>query len=141
MQIKKHDRSHMVELRDGSAWRIWPGDIPKTLEWRPTTEIEVTDIEHELLARPGRSLERIAGSSDKSQCILACRRCPAFAPGGLKQTHAAFAQFRKRLRRPTKVCSHHEFAPRHFCQAFHVRAATIERPRNLASAQIERGLA
>ena len=25
MQIKKHDRSHMVELRDGSAWRIWPG--------------------------------------------------------------------------------------------------------------------
>ena len=33
MQIKRHDRSHMVELRDGSAWRIWPGDIPKTLQW------------------------------------------------------------------------------------------------------------
>jgi hypothetical protein len=48
MQIKKHDRSHMVELRDGSAWRIWPGDIPKTLEWRPATEIDVTDIEHEI---------------------------------------------------------------------------------------------
>jgi hypothetical protein len=48
MQIKKHDRSHMVELRDGSAWRIWPGDIPKTLEWRPTTEIDVRDIEHEI---------------------------------------------------------------------------------------------
>jgi hypothetical protein len=30
MQIKRHDRSHLVELRDGSAWRIWPGDIPKT---------------------------------------------------------------------------------------------------------------
>jgi hypothetical protein len=25
MQIKKHDRSHLVELRDGSAWRIWLG--------------------------------------------------------------------------------------------------------------------
>jgi len=113
MQIKKHDRSHMVELRDGSAWRIWPGDIPKTLEWRPTTEIDVTDTEHaNLLARPSRSLERITGSSDKSQRLLACRRCPAFAPGGLKQTHAAFAQFRKRLRRPTKVGSDHEvFAP------------------------------
>src|SRR5215831_15658800 len=48
MQIKKHDRSHMVELRDGSAWRIWPGDIPKTLEWRPTTEIDVTDTQHEI---------------------------------------------------------------------------------------------
>src|SRR5215472_1294672 len=61
-----------------------------------------------LLARPSRSLERITGSSDKSQRVLACRRCPAFAPGGLKRTHAAFAQFRKRLRRPTKVCSDHE---------------------------------
>jgi len=139
MQIKKHDRSHMVELRDGSAWRIWPGDIPKTLEWRPTTEIDVTDTEHaNLLARPSRSLERITGSSDKSQRLLACRRCPAFAPGGLKRTHAAFAQFRKRLRRPTKATT--KFVRRHFCQAFHVRPATIERLRNLASAQIERGL-
>jgi hypothetical protein len=48
MQIKKHDRSHMVELRDGSAWRIWPGDIPKTLQWLPTTEIDLADIEHEI---------------------------------------------------------------------------------------------
>jgi hypothetical protein len=47
MQIKRHDRSHMVELRDGSAWRIWPSDIPKTLQWLPTTEIDVADIEDE----------------------------------------------------------------------------------------------
>src|SRR5215470_14552658 len=75
-----------------------------------------------LLARPGRSRERITGSSDKSQRVLACRRCPAFAPGGLKRTHAAFAQFRKRLRRPTKATT--KFVRRHFCQAFHVRPAT-----------------
>jgi hypothetical protein len=48
MQIKKHDRSYMVERRDGSAWRIWPSDIPKTLEWLPTTEIDVADIDDEL---------------------------------------------------------------------------------------------
>jgi hypothetical protein len=48
MQIKRHDRSHLVELRDGSAWRIWPGDIPKTLQWRPTTDIDVADIEDEI---------------------------------------------------------------------------------------------
>ncbi len=48
MQIKQHDRSHMVELKDGSAWRIWPGDIPKTLQWLPTTEIDVADIEDEI---------------------------------------------------------------------------------------------
>ena len=56
MQIKKHDRSHMVELRDGSAWRIWPGDIPKTLQWLPTTEIDVADIDDELFARADQSL-------------------------------------------------------------------------------------
>jgi hypothetical protein len=48
MRIKKHDRSHMVELADGSAWRIWPGDIPNTLGWMPTTEVEVTEIRHAL---------------------------------------------------------------------------------------------
>jgi hypothetical protein len=36
------------QVRDGSAWRIWPGDIPKTLQWLPTTEIDVTDIDDEL---------------------------------------------------------------------------------------------
>jgi hypothetical protein len=78
MQIKKHDRSHMVELRDGSAWRIWPGDIPKTLQCLPTTEIDVADIEDEnLFARAGRSLEWVTGASNKSQRGLACRRRPA----------------------------------------------------------------
>jgi hypothetical protein len=48
MEIKKHDRSHMVELRDDSAWRIWPGDIPKTLQWLPTTEIDIADIDDEI---------------------------------------------------------------------------------------------
>ena len=51
MQIKRYDRSHLVELRDGSAWRIWPGDIPKTLQWRPTTEIDVADIDDEKSVR------------------------------------------------------------------------------------------
>lgn len=44
MRIKQHDRSHIVDS-DGSAWRIWPGDTPKTLQWLSTTEIDVADIE------------------------------------------------------------------------------------------------
>src|SRR5262249_58397195 len=48
MQIKKRDISHMVELRDGSTWRIWPSDIPKTLQWLSTTEIDVADIDDEI---------------------------------------------------------------------------------------------
>jgi hypothetical protein len=47
MLIVKHDKSHIVELEDGSRWRIWPGDIAATLQWLPTTELEVLAIDHE----------------------------------------------------------------------------------------------
>jgi len=47
MLIKRHDRSHIVELSDGSRWRIWPGDLSTTLQWLPTTEIEISEIEDE----------------------------------------------------------------------------------------------
>jgi len=38
MQIKRHDKSYIVELEDRSEWRIWPGDIAVTLQWLPTIE-------------------------------------------------------------------------------------------------------
>ena len=47
MQIEKHDKSYIVELEDGSNWRIWPGDIATTLQWLPTTVLQVTEIEDE----------------------------------------------------------------------------------------------
>ena len=37
----------MVELEDGSNWRIWPGDIATTLQWLPTTALKVTEIDDE----------------------------------------------------------------------------------------------
>jgi hypothetical protein len=66
MQIKKHDRSHMVELRNGFAWRIWPGDIPKTLQWRPTTEIDIADIEDEICSHA--LIDRSNGSRVEKIC-------------------------------------------------------------------------
>jgi hypothetical protein len=39
--IKKHDKSDIVELDDGSLWRIWPGDIVLTLNWLPTNDLLV----------------------------------------------------------------------------------------------------
>ncbi len=50
MQIKRHDKSHIVVLSDGSAWRIWPGDISETLRWQPTTERPRTLHHNSLLA-------------------------------------------------------------------------------------------
>lgn len=48
MRIRKHKTSHIVQLADHSVWRIWPADIPKTLQWRPRVELEVVEIEHEI---------------------------------------------------------------------------------------------
>jgi hypothetical protein len=47
MLIKKHDKSRIVELEDGSLWRIWPGDIALTLNWLPTTDLRVSQIADE----------------------------------------------------------------------------------------------
>jgi hypothetical protein len=47
LQIEKHDKSYIVQLEDGSNWRIWPGDIATTLQWLPTTVLQVTEIEDE----------------------------------------------------------------------------------------------
>ena len=47
MLISRHDKSHIVELEDGTRWRIWPGDIATTLQWLPTTQLQVVPIDHE----------------------------------------------------------------------------------------------
>jgi len=46
MRIKRHDNSHIVELEDGTRWRIWPSDIAATLQWLPATEFQVSAIGH-----------------------------------------------------------------------------------------------
>jgi hypothetical protein len=45
MRIEQHDKSHIVELEDGTRWQIWPGDIAATLQWLPTTELRVSAID------------------------------------------------------------------------------------------------
>ena len=39
MLIKRHDKSHIVQLEDGSMWRIWR--VAATLQWLPNTELQV----------------------------------------------------------------------------------------------------
>jgi hypothetical protein len=58
--IKRHDVSDLVELSDGSKWRIWPGDISTTLGRLPNTPIEISGIDddicsHVLISRSDQS--------------------------------------------------------------------------------------
>jgi hypothetical protein len=68
MRIEQHDKSHIVELEDGSRWQIWPGDIATTLQWLPTTELQISAINdelcsHALIDQEGGSRVRVIKAS------------------------------------------------------------------------------
>jgi hypothetical protein len=46
-RIARHDTSDVVHLSDGSRWRIWPADVPATLQWFPATELRIEPVEYE----------------------------------------------------------------------------------------------
>jgi hypothetical protein len=48
MKIRSHSESHIVELDDGSRWRIFPGDIDLTLNWKPETDLVIIPVEDEV---------------------------------------------------------------------------------------------
>jgi len=48
MKIRSHSESHIVELEDGSQWRIFPGDIDVTLGWAPETDLTQLKVDHEI---------------------------------------------------------------------------------------------
>jgi hypothetical protein len=45
MKIRSHRESHIVELDDGSTWRIFPGDLEVTLNWKPETDLKLVHID------------------------------------------------------------------------------------------------
>ena len=45
MKIRSHSESHLVELDDGSKWKIFPGDLDITLHWGPDSEAPVSSRE------------------------------------------------------------------------------------------------
>ncbi len=67
MRIVRHDKCDVVELADGSRWRIWPADFTDTLQWLPTSEIDVvkagevsrTPCSHMLVNRSDGSRVRV----------------------------------------------------------------------------------
>ena len=70
MRITKHDKSYIVELSDGSAWRVWPADMADTLQWLSTTEIDVMKIDdencsHALINRSDGSQVRVIKANRK----------------------------------------------------------------------------
>lgn len=72
LKIKRHDKGDVVELSDGSRWRIWPEDLSKALGWQPTTALRVVKIEHEFCSHA------LVNAADKSRTrvIAASRTWP-----------------------------------------------------------------
>jgi hypothetical protein len=49
MHINPHDNAYSVVLEDGSAWKIWPADFAATLQWEPSSDLEVHEIDDDEL--------------------------------------------------------------------------------------------
>ena len=61
MKIRAHFESHIVELDDGSTWRIYPGDLDVTLHWQPADELKLVRIDNDA------SSHALISSSDNSR--------------------------------------------------------------------------
>jgi hypothetical protein len=48
MKIRRHSESHIVELDDGTTWRVFPGDLDITINWRPDTDLKLVHIDDEI---------------------------------------------------------------------------------------------
>jgi len=60
VKIRSHSESHIVELDDGSRWKIFPGDLDVTLNWKPETNLAVEPIDDEV------SSHALVNAADKS---------------------------------------------------------------------------
>ena len=72
MRIKKREKSHIVELEDGSTWRIWPSDIAATWQWTPSSQIIVSEIDdpyctHALVERTSGTRARVIEAVKEQQ--------------------------------------------------------------------------
>jgi hypothetical protein len=48
MKIRSYWESHIIELEDGSQWRIFPGDMDVTLDWKPETDLTLLKVDDEV---------------------------------------------------------------------------------------------
>ena len=69
MKIRSHAESHIVVLDDGSIWRIFPGDLDVTLNWRPETDLKLIHIDdevssHALISEDDNSRVRVLSASE-----------------------------------------------------------------------------
>ena len=82
MRIKKHAKSYIVELEDGSAWRIWPGDLVATLFWMPSSRLAVSEIDDELCTHV--LIDRLHGT-----CVRVIEAAAEWAPEKIDEASAS----------------------------------------------------
>jgi hypothetical protein len=69
MKIRRHSESYIVELDDGTTWRIFPGDLDVTLNWKPDVDLKLVRINndtcsHALISDDDNSRVRVIPTSE-----------------------------------------------------------------------------
>ena len=69
MKIRTHSESHIVELDDGTKWRVFPGDLAMTLNWQPESDLNIVRIvddvaSHALVSATDNSRVRVIAANE-----------------------------------------------------------------------------
>jgi hypothetical protein len=69
LKIRTHSESHIVELDDGTKWRVFPGDLAMTLNWQPDSDLNIVRIvddvaSHALVSATDNSRVRVITASE-----------------------------------------------------------------------------
>ena len=69
MKIRRHTESHIVELDDKTTWRVFPGDLDVTLNWKPDVDLKLVRINddassHALISESDNSRVRVIPANE-----------------------------------------------------------------------------
>jgi hypothetical protein len=69
LKIRTHSESHIVELDDGTKWRVFPADLAVTLNWQPDGDLNIVRIvddvaSHALVSATDNSRVRVIAASE-----------------------------------------------------------------------------
>ena len=90
VRIKKHEESYIVELADGSTWRIWPGDLARTLNWMPSTRLAVYEIN-------GEFCSHVLFDRSQGTCVRVIDAVEHWAPTDIEASLQHEARLRVRI--------------------------------------------
>jgi hypothetical protein len=110
MKITAHSESHIVELDDGTKWKIFPGDLDVTLHWKPEIDVKLVRIDDDVSPQVSKYRRVFKSPSDIFQLFDPLRSLRNFSLSEWRQPLGVYTRFAARsgrMRAPLLPCNPH----------------------------------